>query len=856
MARTVLMVAEKPSLAEAIAHHLSNGSAVKKGHGLPVFEYSASFKGQKAYFKVTSTTGHIFGCDFTPQHQSWERTDEDELFDAPTVQKESGGARVVHHLQREAEGCDTLVLWLDCDREGENICFEVMSVVKRHIYRMDNIWRAQFSAITAQEIGHAMANLGKPNKNISDAVECRQELDLKVGVAFTRFQTKYFQNKYGDLDASVVSYGPCQTPTLGFCVQRHDEIMNFKPENFWRIVPTASRGGVTLTFEWDRGRLFDEQMARLMHKKVTESKIALVTGVAESNDTRVRPTALNTVELLKIASSFLGMSPHTTMHVAEHLYISGYISYPRTESSAYPPSFDLRGALEEQCVSQLWGPYVTKLLTEGITRPKAGHDAGDHPPITPMCAASPGELSGDAWRLYEYITRHFIASLSPDCRMRKTKITIDLCGEVFTVSGKVTEVLGWIEVMPRFTVVDDKLPEGVAMGDDLHISDVRLTAGKTQAPGYLTESELIGLMEKHGIGTDASIATHIQNICDRNYCAVQGGRTMVPTKLGTVLVHGIQMIDPELTLPTVRGHVEAYVTQIADGKARLDEVLQYALDLFARKFKFFRSNIDRMDALFAASFSPPTATGKYISRCGICVRYMRHLETRPQRLYCQTCEVTYALPQGGHIKQYSTFTCPLDGFELLISHVDGGKSVAFCPYCYNNPPFEAAVTGTRSAMSCADCRHPTCRHSLMTNYVCDCVDLHCKGAMAFEPGSGGRWRVSCNMCCMYITLPPTALRVRVVNEECLECNARKIDIHFPEKKSPLATREEKLVGCIFCHTALSQQCQEVKGRTGNFGRSRGGGGDGGGRGRGRGRGGRGRGGRGRGGGGRRDVWEA
>merc|ERR1712203_953034 len=99
------------------------------------------------------------------------------------------------------------------------------------------------------------------------------------------------------------------------------------------------------------------------------------------------------------------------------------------------------------------------------------------------------------------------------------------------------------------------------------VSEADLSQHVSQAPQQLTESELLGLMDKYGVGTDCTSPIHISNICKRSYVKLdEKNRQLTPTGLGIALVHAYTLVDPGLVQPMVRSKVENACTKVAQGQ--------------------------------------------------------------------------------------------------------------------------------------------------------------------------------------------------------------------------------------------------------------------------------------------------
>ena len=551
--KVVLHVAEKPTVAKTIAQILSGGTASKDAGDSkfnPNFSFKLQFPGVgDAAHVVTSVTGHLMEIDFVQPYRGWRACEPIDLFTCPvekTVPKDKRG--IERNLKRLAKQSAHLVLWLDCDREGENIAYEVVGVCLGSKKTL-KVHRAVFSSLVAAEVKKAYRTLKEPDQRLSAAVDVRQELDLRIGSAFTRFQTFFLQQRHPSL-AGVISYGPCQFPTLGFVVDRYYQVVHFVKEAFWTIKCTVAKDEAAVAFHWDRTRLFDRLACVVLYERSLRAVAdARVTRVQTKPAQNTRPLPLTTVELQKASSKFFRIDPTTTMKIAEELYTKGFVSYPRTETNIYPSGMGHEALVRELAGSRTYGEYCQRLLAGGRYEARRGNASDNsHPPIHPTKLAD--GLGGAEGRIYDLIVRTYLASVSENARGFETTVGLAVGEETFHATGLRIAERNFLDIYP-FRKWGEKEVPAFEEGEHVRVTEYAVESGETTPPKPLTEAELIALMDKNGIGTDATVAQHIEKIKERQYVTETKG-ALVPTNLGLALIEGYDSMGFEFSRPSLR----------------------------------------------------------------------------------------------------------------------------------------------------------------------------------------------------------------------------------------------------------------------------------------------------------------
>lgn len=669
-----LIISEKNNAAFRIAQILSEGSSKRRNiAGVPVFE----FERPDGMYRVIGLRGHIIALDYPKEYNNWSDTDISELVKVDPIKNiDPNAKRIVSALQKIASESDEIVIATDFDREGELIGVETLEELS-----WDRpIVRARFSALTRQEILEAFDNLVRVDFQLASAAETRRIIDLKWGAALTRF----LSITTGQTGKDFLSAGRVQSPTLMLIVNREREIEDFVAEDYWKILAELSKKSEedSFTAAHAKGNFTDEKEANEIILRVKGASAAIVKSYASETKDEYPPIPFNTTQFLYEVTR-MGISAAPAMKIAESLYNEGYISYPRTDNTVYPPSLSLRYILKTLENTE-FGDYAREIMSrERIRASRGKKSTTDHPPIYPTAAAKREQLKGNKWKIYEIVCRRFLATVSPPAKIEEKRADIDIAEEPFIASGRKLIEPGWRRIYIYRKFEGFHLPM-LSVDEVLDLRRVKLTRERTKPPARFSQGILIQQMERDGLGTKSTRHETIQKLYDRKF--VQGSR-MQPTPMGKAIAEALGNHAQIVTDKKMTAHLEKHMDKITNGELTQEDVIeesQAMLEKIVEVLQIHRKEI-------AADINRALNKQKIIGRCPKCKEgemILIHLRGDKRFIGCSRypdCKTAFPVPAMGHIEPTDE-VCKKCGSPKVITPERGKKAGSVCinPECEEN----------------------------------------------------------------------------------------------------------------------------------------------------------------------------
>ncbi len=629
-----LVISEKSDAAARIAAILSRGNYKRRSQNrVPIF----NFEQDDEEVFVVGLRGHIVELDYPSSMNDWSKTSPHDLVYAEP-EKRITAHNIIGALSDLVKDSNEVVIATDFDREGELIGLETVRLLGVEPGR---IKRARFSALTKGEIDSAFSALTLPDEKLAEAAECRQIIDLAWGASLTRF-ISLASNQVG---SNFLSVGRVQSPTLGLIVNRHKEIGEFVPKPYWNVTARFEKGS-EFNGNHLRNPFWEEELANKALHNCEGAEKGKVTKFERSEKDEYAPPPFNTTMMLMEANK-LGLSASRAMKIAEDLYTSGYISYPRTDNTVYPRTLYLKGVLEKLKTSDFKNE-AEELLAQEQIRPSRGKvQTTDHPPIYPTEAATGKQLKGDHWKLYELVVRRFFATVAPPARSESILCHTSINEETFESKGYKLLFLGWRKYYPYFRYLEILLPD-LKEGDEVNVLGTQMERRETQPPARYSQGSLIQEMEKLGLGTKSTRHDIVQKLYDRKYVE---GPNLIPTPSGIAVTEALEHHAQTITESKMTSHLEKDMEDIANGKAGLGDVVEESQDMLSDVLE----TMERHKQQIGDDIRKALEEQRYIGKCPDCGAVLKVLRSKQGRSFvgCANypkCKRTYPMPPAALVQ--------------------------------------------------------------------------------------------------------------------------------------------------------------------------------------------------------------
>jgi DNA topoisomerase-1 len=666
-----LIITEKPKSALKIALALADGKPIKESNqGVPYYKVTHN----KKDIIVACAVGHLYGLE-EKEKNGWHFP----VFDVewkPIYEKNKKSdfsRKYLQTIKKLAKQAKEFTIATDYDIEGETIGLNII----RYTCNQKDAARMKFSTLTKPDLINAYEHKSPHlDWGQAEAGETRHEMDWYWGINTSRALTSAIKQA-GVF--KILSTGRVQGPALKIIVDREKEIKAFKPVPFWQIELNGKvkRGNI---IAWHKEDKFwkKEEVDRVMEKIKVEKK-GKVENLEKKQFKQTPPNPFDLTSLQIEAYRCLRISPKETLAIAQELYTSGYISYPRTSSQQLPIEIGYKNILNKLSKQTVYNNLLRLLLNKSSLIPNNGKKTDPaHPAIYPT-GILPSDLKKDEQRVYDLIVRRFMATFGDNALRETMKIYINVKDEIFIAKGTRTIEKGWhIFYEPYLKLEEEELP--VVIKDDIvDIKKFKLHEKETQPPKRYTPASIIKELEKKNLGTKSTRAEIIDTLYKRGYIE---SKAIEATELGMKTIETLEKYSPKIIDEALTGEFEADMELIREKKKKGKEILERARNLLVNIFDDFKrkekdigkglleANKETQKKATTVGKCPNCNNGELIIRKGKFGRFIA-CNKYPD------CQTTFNLPNKGSVK-VSEKVCQHCKFPIIVMLKKGKKPQEIC----------------------------------------------------------------------------------------------------------------------------------------------------------------------------------